>query len=196
MMKYDLQMRFVTAPDYISAVGDSYKCDRGEEDPSQVYRDCKLLVLDDIGAQADKEWQRQEMFRLINKRMEDGNITIYTSNMNTDNLNVDTRTRDRIVKTCVELQMPEEGMEQWYNIQPVWAKYKDGYLTEDDAFNGKDMPMFLAEDVEKHMPEAAVYNKDGKIEDWNYRVVIPAMFVMLKKQRLEIEKLKKRLKGV
>lgn len=87
-------------------------------------------------------------------------------------------------------------MEQWYNIQPVWAKYKDGYLTEDDAFNGKDMPMFLAEDVEKHMPEAAVYNKDGKIEDWNYRVVIPAMFVMLKKQRLEIEKLKKRLKGV
>lgn len=110
MMKYDLQMRFVTAPDYISAVGDSYKCDRGEEDPSQVYRDCKLLVLDDIGAQADKEWQRQEMFRLINKRMEDGNITIYTSNMNTDNLNVDTRTRDRIVKTCVELQMPEEGI--------------------------------------------------------------------------------------
>lgn len=110
MMKYDLQMRFVTAPDYISAVGDSYKRDRGEEDPSQVYRDCKLLVLDDIGAQADKEWQRQEMFRLINKRMEDGNITIYTSNMSTDNLNVDTRTRDRIIKTCVELQMPEEGI--------------------------------------------------------------------------------------
>lgn len=95
-----------------------------------------------------------------------------------------------------DVQEDLQCMEQWYNIQPVWAKYKDGYLTEDDAFNGKDMPMFLAEDVEKHMPEAAVYNKDGKIEDWNYRVVIPAMFVMLKKQRLEIEKLKKRLKGV
>lgn len=94
-----------------------------------------------------------------------------------------------------DVQEDLQCMEQWYNIQPVWAKYKDGYLTEDDAFNGKDMPMFLAEDVEKHMPEAAVYNNDGKIEDWNYRVVIPAMFVMLKKQRLEIEKLKKRLKG-
>ena len=86
-------------------------------------------------------------------------------------------------------------MEQWYNIQPVRARYKDGYLTEDDPFNGKDMPMFLAEDVEKHMPEAAVY-KDGKIEDWNYRVMIPAMFAMLKEQHQEIEKLKKRLKGV
>ena len=57
------------------------------------------------------------------------------------------------------------------------------------------MPMFLAEDVEKHMPEAAVYNKDGKIEDWNYRVVIPAMFAMLKEQHQEIEELKKQLKG-
>ena len=109
-MKYDLQIRFVTAPDYISAVGDSYKRERGEEDLSQIYRDCKFLVLDDIGAQADKEWQKQEMFRLINKRMEDGNITIYTSNMSTDNLNVDARTRDRIIKGSVELWMPEENI--------------------------------------------------------------------------------------
>ena len=110
MMKYDLQMRFITAPDYISVVGDSYKRDRGEMDSSEVYRECKLLVLDDIGAQADKDWQRQELFRLINKRMEDGNVTIYTSNMSTDNLNVDTRTRDRIIKASVELQMPEESL--------------------------------------------------------------------------------------
>ena len=110
MMKYDLQMRFITAPDYISVVGDSYKRDRGELDSSEVYRECKLLVLDDIGAQADKDWQRQELFRLINKRMEDGNVTIYTSNMSTDNLNVDARTRDRIVKVSVELQIPEESL--------------------------------------------------------------------------------------
>lgn len=99
MMKYDLQMRFITAPDYISVVGDSYKRDRGEMDSSEVYRECKLLVLDDIGAQADKDWQRQELFRLINKRMEDGNVTIYTSNMSTDNLNVDARTQRQDYKS-------------------------------------------------------------------------------------------------
>lgn len=92
-----------------------------------------------------------------------------------------------------DVQEDLQCMEQWYNIQPVWAKYKDGYLTDDDIFNGKNMPMFLAEDVEKHMPEAAVY-KDGKIEDWNYRVMIPAMFAMLKEQHQEIEELKKYLK--
>ena len=92
-----------------------------------------------------------------------------------------------------DVQEDLQCMEQWYNIQPVWAKYKDGYLTDDDIFNGKNMPMFLAEDVEKHMPEAAVYNKDGKIEDWNYRVMIPAMFTMLKQQKSEIDSLKQEL---
>lgn len=85
-----------------------------------------------------------------------------------------------------------ECMQQWYDIEPVWAKYKDGYLADDDIFNGKNMPMFLAEDVEKNMPEAAVY-KDGKIEDWNYRVMIPAMFAMLKQQKSEIDSLKQEL---
>lgn len=94
-----------------------------------------------------------------------------------------------------DVQEDLQCMEQWYNIQPVRARYKDGYLTEDDPFNGKDMPMFLAEDVKKHMPEAAVY-KDGEIEDWNYRVMIPAMFAMLKQQKSEIDSLKQELDEV
>ena len=110
MIKYDLQMRFITAPDYIAAVGDSYKRERGELDASEIYRECPLLVLDDIGAQADKDWQRQEMFRLINTRMEHGLITIYTSNMPVESLNVDDRTKDRIIKTAVVFSMPEESI--------------------------------------------------------------------------------------
>lgn len=96
-------------------------------------------------------------------------------------------------KRYKDVQKNLKCMEQWYDIEPVWAKYKDGYLADDDIFNGKNMPMFLAEDVEKHMPEAAVYNKDGKIEDWNYRVMIPAMFAMLKQQKSEIDSLKREL---
>ncbi len=91
-----------------------------------------------------------------------------------------------------DVQKNLECMGQWYDIEPVWAKYKDGYLADDDVFNGKNMPMFLAEDVEKHMPEAAVY-KDGEIEDWNYRVMIPAMFAMLKQQKSETDSLKQEL---
>ena len=110
MIKYDLQMRFITAPDYIDMVGEKIKRARGEEDQTKVFHECDVLVLDDIGAQSGGEWQRQEIFRLVNDRMETGKITIYTSNMSTDSLNVDPRTRDRIVKASVELQMPEESL--------------------------------------------------------------------------------------
>lgn len=110
MLKHDLQMRFITAPDYINLVGDSYKKERGELDSSAIYRECPLLVLDDIGTQVDKDWQKQEMFRLINQRMSSGLVTIYTSNMSVENLNVDDRTKDRIIKTSVVIQMPEESI--------------------------------------------------------------------------------------
>lgn len=110
MVKYDKQMRFITATDYTNAVGDSYKRERGSEDESEIFRTCSILVLDDIGAQADKDWQRQEMFRLVNQRMADGNITIYTSNMSANSLNVDERTKDRIIKQSIVLQMPEESI--------------------------------------------------------------------------------------
>lgn len=85
-----------------------------------------------------------------------------------------------------------QSIEKWYNIQTVWAKYKDGYLSPEDENYGKYMPMFLADDVEQHMPEAAIH-MDGKIEDWNYRVMIPAMFAMLKQQKSEIDSLKREL---
>ena len=60
------------------------------------------------------------------------------------------------------------------------------------SFNGK---LDLADDVEKHMPEAAVH-RNGKIEDWNYRVMIPAMFAMIKSQKSEIDLLKQELNEI
>lgn len=88
-----------------------------------------------------------------------------------------------------------QSIENWYSIQTVWAKYKDGYLSSEDENSGKYMPMFLADDVEQHMPEAAIH-MDGKIEDWNYRVMIPAMFAMMKQQKSEIDSLKQELDEV
>lgn len=105
MIKHDLQIRFVTAADYLSAVGASYKYD--SLDTSAVYRSCSLLVLDDIGSQKTGEWQNQELFRLINSRLSDGLITIFTSNYPVDELNVDERIKSRILRQSIVLQMSE-----------------------------------------------------------------------------------------
>lgn len=109
MVKYNLIFKFITAPDYINKVGQSYK-DKEAPDGSYIYRTCDLLVLDDIGAQIGKEWQQQEMFRLVDERMKHGLLTIYTSNLDIEGLNVDERTKSRIMATAVRIQMPEESI--------------------------------------------------------------------------------------
>lgn len=87
----------------------------------------------------------------------------------------------------------EMDIDNWYKIEPVWAKYKDGYLAEGDENEGRYLPMFIAEDVEKHFPQAATH-ANNQIEDWNYRMMIPAMFAMIKQQKSEIDNLKENIK--
>ena len=89
----------------------------------------------------------------------------------------------------------EKDIENWYNIRPLWAKYKAGYLMEDDENEGKYLPMFIAEDVEKYFPQAVIH-EGSQVEDWNYRIMIPAMFAMIKQQKEEIESLKQAVKGM
>lgn len=110
MMRYDLKMRFITMPDYLAMVGDSYNREKGERDKSQVYRECDLLLLDDIGSQKKGEWQEQEIFRLINERLNAGKVTIYTSNMPPEALNIKDITISRIKNKTLVVTMPEESI--------------------------------------------------------------------------------------
>ena len=84
----------------------------------------------------------------------------------------------------------EQEIEEWYNIEPLWAKYKEGYLVEGDENEGRYIPMFIAEDVEEYFPEAT-RNANGLVEDWNERIMIPAMFAMIKAQKKKIDQQEK-----
>ena len=84
----------------------------------------------------------------------------------------------------------EQEIEEWYNIEPTWAKYKEGYLVEWDENEGRYIPMFIAEDVEKYFPEATRH-ANGLVEDWNERIMIPAMFAMIKSQKEQLDRQEK-----
>ena len=109
ILQNGIQGRFITAVDYLAAVGKSYEKgrERGETDPSAVYRTCPVLVLDDLGTQKTGEWQEQELFRLIDTRLSNGLVTLITSNLPPENLNLNFRIVDRILKSSIVLQMPE-----------------------------------------------------------------------------------------
>lgn len=91
------------------------------------------------------------------------------------------------------VELSNEFIDNLYNIKPIMARYKDGYLDEHDERVGIDFPMFNADDVDKYFP-LAVDHIDGKPENWNERIMIPAMFAMLKQQKSEIDNLKDDIK--
>lgn len=92
--------------------------------------------------------------------------------------------------------LPEEFIENLYNIEPIMARYKEGYLAKGDERVDAEFPMFIAEDVDKYFPLAVDHNTDGLPDNWNERIMIPAMFAMLKNQKSEINLLKQELNEI
>lgn len=85
--------------------------------------------------------------------------------------------------------MTSEEAEKILNIPIVWFKYKDGYLSANDQMVGKPVPGMYAEDVFECFPEATYNNADGEIENWDERMLIPAMMKVIQDQNERINTL-------
>lgn len=90
----------------------------------------------------------------------------------------------------------EDELEDLYRVKVIWAKYKDGYLMEQDERCGKEMPMFIAEDIDRRFPIAVDHDKKGRAENWNYRIMIPCMFAMLKNEHEKVKELQSELESI
>lgn len=102
---HDISVKFISMPEYIELVKDK----RDEKiQQRETILDAALLILDDIGAAVeDKEWIRNSIFRLINRRHENLLPTIYTSNVPIDKLKCGERVTSRIYEDSFQLSMPE-----------------------------------------------------------------------------------------
>ena len=96
----------------------------------------------------------------------------------------------------VQGAVEEADLESLYQIKVVWAKYKNEYLDASDERYNKEMPMFLAEDVDQHFPLAVDHDEQGRAENWNYRVIIPCMFAMLKNEHEKVKELQSELGSI
>lgn len=85
--------------------------------------------------------------------------------------------------------MTIEEAEKILSIPVVWFKYKEGYLDPADWLSGKKIPGFYAEDIYDIFPEATQLNEAGEPEDWNFRVMIPAMMKVIQDQNERINTL-------
>lgn len=113
MIKHNISMRYVTTTDYMQLMKDSNGRERGENDPTQTFRECGLLVLDDFGLERGTDWTRNEVSRLINDRTRKGLLTIYVSSRDLNDItgiNKEIKNRMRDAVYCIEL--PEESIRE------------------------------------------------------------------------------------
>lgn len=104
----DISVKFISATEYIELCKDKSEFSRNKIDE---LLNAPLLILDDIGSgQYEKEWVSSVLFRLINRRHEDLLPTIFTSNLETDDLKCDSRISDRIYEDSIPLKMPEKSI--------------------------------------------------------------------------------------
>ena len=71
--------------------------------------------------------------------------------------------------------------------------YKQGYLPEDDARYGMDLPGFIAEELEEIYPIAVDRDADGTPQRWNADFIIPGLLKIIQTQNDSILSITSRL---
>lgn len=90
-------------------------------------------------------------------------------------------------------ELTEEDGDLVYKLNPVWFKYKDEFLPEDSEIKGQALTGFYAEDILQIMPNVVYYNKEGLVENWKERELIPYLVKTIQNQKKKIDDLEKRL---
>lgn len=108
LIKRGMQVKFITVNDYIQA---------HRNGDSQRYKDCSVLILDDVGAEDDKqEWIQGVLFGLVNARYSSHKLTLFTSNVDIKHCSKNDRMVSRINRMAIPVRMPE------YSVRDVQAE--------------------------------------------------------------------------
>ena len=160
-------------------------------DLSAQYEDGRNVVLEAITG--DLVLKMKNSFRLVGmKALTGGNTVMFNPYSTFTGYASSSSSRYKVIGNPVK----EKDIEDLYDIKVVWAKYKDEYLSEKDERYGKEMPMFLAEDIDNKFSIAADHDDQGRAENWNYRIMIPCMFAMIKNDHEKISSIQSELENM
>lgn len=99
---------YIFLPTFLEDLRASYDNPSPEFDEVLDYvKKCKLLIIDDIGAEKPSEWVRERLLSFINTRVSNGLSTIYTSNISMDELEarMGKRIKSRIAGSTKEIKL-------------------------------------------------------------------------------------------
>jgi DNA replication protein DnaC len=105
-------IRWISAVDLLLQIRGTFRpgSENTEESIIEEYSDCRLLVLDDLGAEKTSEWSLQTLYTIIDRRYREERQTIITSNLSLDELasQVDDRIASRLSELCRVVRLAGE----------------------------------------------------------------------------------------
>lgn len=100
---------YIYLPSFLDDLRMSYGEDPGPDfqEVLSMIKNCKLLIMDDVGAERSSEWVNERLLSIINSRIMSGLSTIYTSNLSLNDLEstVGKRITSRIIGSTKEIHL-------------------------------------------------------------------------------------------
>ena len=98
---------FMSVPELISKIRASWSNDENEGDMIDIISETDLVVMDDLGAENTKDWVKERLFVILNRRYEAMLPTIFTTNCNMEELKRKTggRIHSRLMEMCKGIKL-------------------------------------------------------------------------------------------
>ncbi len=109
--KYSITVKFSTAIQILDEIKKTWrKNETGEQQFLSDIIHVPVLVIDDIGVEKPSPWVDEKFYSILDGRLTQKQITIFTSNCPTEQLMLDERIISRIAKMAVPVPFPEESI--------------------------------------------------------------------------------------
>ncbi|RGZ00192.1 ATP-binding protein [Clostridium sp. AM58-1XD] len=108
-----LQVKFAGSMQIVNEIKSTWDDkSKSESNLLSALSSVQVLVIDDFGTELPKDWIGERFYSIINGRYQDRVITIFTSNMNLEDLKYDDRITNRIKERTFQLPFPEESVRE------------------------------------------------------------------------------------
>ena len=125
----------------------------------------------------------------------DGALNIYNSGgqINGQEIMLQSSSSKRYKHDIKLIEDNELDPHRLYKLKAKQFVFNDDHKTQYADMAGKTIPGFIAEDVADIYPSAVIRDKEGNIESWDERRIIPAMLSLIQEQKNQIDDLTARL---
>lgn len=102
--------RFTTSIRIIEEITRTYYDDEADKNILRDLQTIEVLIIDDIGTERQKPFVNEKFYSILNERLINKRVTIFTSNCAIEELEIDERISNRIQAMAIPIKFPEESI--------------------------------------------------------------------------------------